>query len=65
LGLPQGANTSPILTALVIDKFTRQYDSVFYADDGIFFSMTPIKVVDDPDRGIYLNKEKSKLVRDN
>lgn len=65
LGLPQGANTSPILTALVIDKFTRQYDSVFYADDGIFFSMTPIKVVDDPDRGIYLNKEKSKPVREN
>lgn len=66
LGLPQGAATSPILTALVINEFTKQCeDSVFYADDGIFFSNSPIEIKDDPDKGIYLNKEKSHIIKEN
>lgn len=64
-GLPQGANTSPILTALVLDDFTRQYESVFYADDGIFFSRKPMKIEDDPGKGIFLNTEKSRPIREN
>lgn len=63
LGLPQGANTSPILTAAVLKEFTEQQDSIFYADDGIFFSNKDFTIKDDPDKGIFLNTEKSKWIK--
>jgi hypothetical protein len=63
--IPQGANTSPILTAMVLRDFTQQLPSVFYADDGIFFSNKPITIKDDPDKGIFVHKGKSSLVKEN
>lgn len=62
-GLAQGCNTSPILTAAVLREFTEQLDSVFYADDGIFFSDKPIEIKDDPDKGIKINRSKSAMVK--
>lgn len=67
--LPQGANTSPILTELVMDKWIRriqkkiQGTSVFYADDGLFMSNKPIKVTGDEKRGIKIHPEKSGYVK--
>lgn len=72
-GLPQGANWSPILTAAVLKDFTNQCeDAVFYADDGLFFSNSPIELKEDPDKGIYINykkrsgyvKEEGKFIKD-
>lgn len=58
-GLPQGANWSPILTAAVLKEFTNQCeDAVFYADDGIFFSNSPIELKEDADKGIFINYKK-------
>jgi len=64
-GLAQGCNTSPILSISILEDFISQTeDSVFYADDGIFFSNTPINIKDDPDRGIFLNREKSAVIKE-
>lgn len=68
-GLPQGANTSPILTELVLDMWMRQMEwrndgtSVFYADDGLFMSNNKIRLKNDPSRGIEIHKEKSGYVK--
>jgi len=63
--IPQGSNISPILTAMVLRDFTRQLPSVFYADDGIFFSNKPIRIANDPDKGIFVHPEKSAIVKEN
>lgn len=68
-GLPQGANTSPILTELVLDNWIRQMEkknegtSVFYADDGIFMSNKPIEIEDNEMRGIFVHPDKSGYVK--
>ena len=68
-GLPQGANTSPILTELVMDRWIRDMEkkndatSVFYADDGIFMSNSPIEIEDNMERGIFVHEKKSGYVK--
>lgn len=66
-GLPQGANWSPILTATVLKEFVDQADdAVFYADDGLFFSNSPIRLQEDKRKGIYINYAKrSGYVKEN
>lgn len=68
--MPQGANTSPILTEIVLDHWITAMErvnkgtSVFYADDGIFFSDEPIVLANDEARGIEINLEKSGSVKE-
>jgi len=62
--IAQGSNIAPILTAVGLKDFMEQLPSVFYADDGIFFSDKPIKILDDPDKGIFLNEDKSSLIKE-
>lgn len=67
VGLPQGAPTSPILTLLGIDDWARGLgeDRVFYADDGIIFSNSPIELNSDPVAGINIHEGKSGYVKKN
>jgi len=61
--LPQGAPTSPLLTIFGLNEFVQQCEeAVFYADDGIFLSNSPIVIKDDPANGIFLHPQKSKYV---
>lgn len=62
--IPQGSNISPILTAMVLRDFTQQLPSVFYADDGIFFSNRPISIQNDPDKGIFVHPDKSSMIKE-
>lgn len=62
-GTPQGANTSPLLTCMALKEFTEQRKSVFYADDGIFFSNEDFEVRGDENKGIIINREKSHWIR--
>lgn len=65
VGLPQGSPLSPILTILGLDDWTRKAgeDRVFYADDGIIFSNTPIELNSDPQMGINIHEGKSGYVK--
>jgi hypothetical protein len=67
VGLPQGSPLSPILTILGLDDWTRRAgeDRVFYADDGIIFSNSPIELNSDPAMGINIHEGKSGYVKKN
>jgi hypothetical protein len=67
VGLPQGSPLSPILTILGLDDWTRSAgeDRVFYADDGIIFSNSPIELNSDPHMGINIHEGKSGYVKKN
>jgi len=61
--LPQGSPMSPLLTIFGINEFVQQCEeAVFYADDGIFLSNSPIVIKDDPEKGIFLHPDKSRYV---
>jgi len=68
--MPQGANTSPILTEIVLDHWIRAMErvnngtSVFYADDGIFFANEPIVLANDEERGIEIHEGKSGPIKE-
>jgi len=45
----------------VLNEFTKQAeDSVFYADDGLFFSNSPFIIKGDEEKGIILSEEEGK-----
>lgn len=52
---------------MVLRNFTRQCEhSVFYADDGLFFSNEPIELREDDFKGIHINyKKRSGYVKEN
>lgn len=62
-GLPQGLNTSPILSILTLEDWVQSYRAkgvklLMYADDGIIYSDKPFEVY--PPEGIEFNDSKSR-----
>jgi hypothetical protein len=65
-GLPQGLNTSPILSILTLTTWNKELkakgiDLLMYADDGILFSNEPFDPF--PPRNQEFSIEKSRWVR--
>jgi len=71
VGVPQGANTSPILATLLLENsiLDRGLNCVMYADDGLYYSL---KGIDQPiitpntnmvKRNIHFNLEKTDYVK--
>ena len=65
IGVAQGSNTGPLLTALSLRDFFAQCLSLSYADDALFFSNEPIHLVIPKGSGIELNEAKSGYVKYN
>jgi len=63
IGVPQGSNTGPLLALIPLIDFLSQKSSISYADDGLFYSNKPFEILDRPEWGIYLHKDKSGWVK--
>ena len=65
-GVAQGTAIGPILAAYCLIPFFSQMKSLSYADDGLFFSTKPIKLILDPVMtGLRLNQDKSGYIKYN
>jgi len=62
IGVPQGAPTSCSVATLCLRDIEKRIRSVLYADDGVYAPKTSsdseIEKVEDPEKGVMLNKDK-------
>lgn len=70
IGVPQGGNFSPLLAILCLKPMFDKGDTVMYADDGLIFTNDSIENIleeteDMEKMGIKINKEKSKVIKEN